>query len=269
MSALPVVAFDAAEDINREHRFARESAEAAVEHAVRCGELLIAAKARVEHGEWLPWLEKHCPEISDRSARAYMRLHREMGKLDPAKRQRVANLTVREAIRSVAASTGALRRVGSDRLVSLEDRWEQSGGSLYASAKIERREEDRERERWLSRQKTIARQGTIAARVVDDGRWERARTCEELVGGSAAHEKLCYAVRRFFPEFADLRDKRAAAWNELEILRQAYDDAIRRHREVDDELTRAAVQLVDRTLIESGPDSLFSRLADIDPQWQP
>jgi hypothetical protein len=44
---------------------------------------------------------------------------------------------------------------------------------------------------------------------------------------------------------------------------QAYNDAIRRHCEVDDELTQAAVELVDRTLIESGPEALLSRLAAI------
>jgi hypothetical protein len=155
--------------------------------------------------------------------------------------------------------------------VSLEDRWEQSGGSLYANAKIEKREEDRERDRWLSRQKMIARQGTIAAHIVEMGRRQQAadvardvaRTCEELVGGSDAHERLSYAVRRFFPEFADLRAKLAAAWKDRELLSQAYNDAIRRHCEVDDELTQAAVELVDRTLIESGPEALLSRLAAI------
>ena len=36
---------------------------------------LIAAKAKRTHGEWLPWLAEKCPEISDDSARNYMKTY--------------------------------------------------------------------------------------------------------------------------------------------------------------------------------------------------
>jgi hypothetical protein len=56
--------------------------------------LLIEAKSRVRHGEWLSWLEANCP-LSDRQARNYMRLARN--------RQRVADLpSVREAVAFLA-----------------------------------------------------------------------------------------------------------------------------------------------------------------------
>lgn len=36
------------------------------------GQALIAAKAHVKHGDWLPWLKAHCPKVSERNARRYM-----------------------------------------------------------------------------------------------------------------------------------------------------------------------------------------------------
>jgi CBS domain-containing protein len=67
----------------------------AVGHAIRAGELLTEAKAQVEHGEWLPWLEANFPG-SERTARNYMRLGRESAT--------VADLpTVREALAVVTA----------------------------------------------------------------------------------------------------------------------------------------------------------------------
>ena len=42
--AVPVTA----EDVNEAHRLARSCAENAVQHAIRCGELLLAKKAELE-----------------------------------------------------------------------------------------------------------------------------------------------------------------------------------------------------------------------------
>jgi hypothetical protein len=38
------------------------------------GKDLIEAKGKVKHGEWEGWLQTHCPNISDRTARRYMAL---------------------------------------------------------------------------------------------------------------------------------------------------------------------------------------------------
>jgi hypothetical protein len=59
---------DLAAQIEREHGFAVSAARNAVEHVVRCGRLLREAKAKLPHGQWLPWLEKHCPSVSIRTA---------------------------------------------------------------------------------------------------------------------------------------------------------------------------------------------------------
>lgn len=56
------------------HRAALGAAQTAIEHARRAGELLLEAKATTQHGQWLPWLAEHCPEVGARQAQKYMRL---------------------------------------------------------------------------------------------------------------------------------------------------------------------------------------------------
>lgn len=57
--------------INAEHALAQQCAGTAVEHAVRCGQLLLEVKSGLNHGEFLPWIEANC-EFSGQSARVYM-----------------------------------------------------------------------------------------------------------------------------------------------------------------------------------------------------
>lgn len=60
-----------ANEINKEHFLATETAFSAIEHAKNAGEKLIEAKAKLKHGEWLPWVEKNCV-MAERQARRYM-----------------------------------------------------------------------------------------------------------------------------------------------------------------------------------------------------
>ena len=62
----------AGNQINEEHRLARQSADSAIEHAIKCGELLAEQKARLNHGEFESWVEVNC-EFAIRSAQAYMK----------------------------------------------------------------------------------------------------------------------------------------------------------------------------------------------------
>lgn len=62
-----------ASQISAVHNAALAAATSATEHAIKCGELLMEAKAGLEHGRWLPWVQKNCP-FSERTAQAYMRL---------------------------------------------------------------------------------------------------------------------------------------------------------------------------------------------------
>jgi len=86
-----------AEGINREHALVESHLQGAVQHAIRAGGLLAEAKGKVPHGEWLPWLAENCA-IKERTAQTYMRLARELPKLEPSKAQRVADLPLREAV---------------------------------------------------------------------------------------------------------------------------------------------------------------------------
>ncbi len=90
-----------AECISKEHQACRSAAQSAVQHAIRAGELLLEAKSKIPHGQWLSWLEGNCG-VAERTAQAYMRLARELPKLEPGKAQCVADLPIREALSAIA-----------------------------------------------------------------------------------------------------------------------------------------------------------------------
>jgi phage N-6-adenine-methyltransferase len=57
---------------NIQHKAADESAKTAFAHRIAAGEALIAAKGRLKHGEWLPWLELNFLG-DERTAQLYMK----------------------------------------------------------------------------------------------------------------------------------------------------------------------------------------------------
>lgn len=59
-------------EIRRYHRQAQVAADSAINNALAAGKLLIKAKAEVQHGEWLPFLES--TDINARTAQRYMQL---------------------------------------------------------------------------------------------------------------------------------------------------------------------------------------------------
>jgi len=82
--------------INESHVLAMQHANKAIEHAFRCGDLLIEAKAKVPHGQWLPWLRQNV-DFSERSVQVYMRIAQRLGR-NP---QRAADLSLRDALREI------------------------------------------------------------------------------------------------------------------------------------------------------------------------
>jgi hypothetical protein len=58
----------------------------ALGHAFKVGELLTKAKAKLKaevgHGQWLDWVEEHCPFVGVRTAQVYMQLHRNRDKIE-------------------------------------------------------------------------------------------------------------------------------------------------------------------------------------------
>jgi hypothetical protein len=101
--------------IRVEHEQVERHARSAVEHAVRCGELLLEAKTQCCHGHWLPWLEANFPD-SEWTARNWMRLARN--------RERVLGLpTIRAALAELAEPREERERRGPlpvDRVVELD-----------------------------------------------------------------------------------------------------------------------------------------------------
>lgn len=90
-----------ANGIREKHQAALDAAANAVSLAREAGELLIQAKAQVAHGHWAQWLKANVP-FSERTAQGYMRLVRELPKLDDEKAQRVAVMPLRQALKAIA-----------------------------------------------------------------------------------------------------------------------------------------------------------------------
>ncbi len=86
-----------AREINTEHGHVETYKHNTIQHAIRCGELLLEMKQRVGHGNWLTWVEEHF-QASERTARNYMEI---------AKSAAVADLhddtTMRSVLRALAS----------------------------------------------------------------------------------------------------------------------------------------------------------------------
>ena len=62
-----------AREINTEHDRVETYKRNTIQHAIRCGELLLEMKGRVGHGNWLTWVQEHF-QASERTARNYMEI---------------------------------------------------------------------------------------------------------------------------------------------------------------------------------------------------
>ena len=101
--------------INAAHAGVEAAKREGARYATECGRLLIQAKETVPHGGWDAWLRLNTT-VSPRTAQLYMRIARHVER-DPAKAQRVAGLSVREA---AAEATGPKRSTAARKLLSPE-----------------------------------------------------------------------------------------------------------------------------------------------------
>ena len=85
--------------INAAHAGVEAAKREGARYAVECGRLLAQAKETIPHGGWDAWLRLNTT-VSPRTAQLYMRIARHV-EGDPAKAQRVAGLSVREAAAEV------------------------------------------------------------------------------------------------------------------------------------------------------------------------
>jgi hypothetical protein len=86
--------------VNAEHAAVESAKRQGVRHAIECGRLLSEAKATSPHGQWDEWVKDNC-NFSARTAQLYMRVFRHVGD-DPAKAQRVADLSLREIAKMIS-----------------------------------------------------------------------------------------------------------------------------------------------------------------------
>jgi hypothetical protein len=85
---------------------AKEARHRAFEKAMRTGYWLNQAKAKLDHGKWLPWLKANCPTIakSKRTYQRWMKLADNEAKLKEVMRGKndtMTHLTINEALRWV------------------------------------------------------------------------------------------------------------------------------------------------------------------------
>jgi Protein of unknown function (DUF3102) len=95
-----------------------------LQQALKLGELLLQAKARVDHGKFAQWLERNALEISDRSAQRYMALRAEWPKIEAwckTKSATVADLSLNKAQRIIAAQADGADADASDKYDKAED----------------------------------------------------------------------------------------------------------------------------------------------------
>jgi hypothetical protein len=99
---------DLAARIKVEHAAAATALNESVEHAIRAGELLIEAKAKLPHGQWLPWLSNNCA-LSERSAQLYIRIAKNRSTLEEHIRNGVADLSLNQAAALMVMSSDVRR----------------------------------------------------------------------------------------------------------------------------------------------------------------
>lgn len=100
-----------AAQINEQHALAQQHAETAIEHARRAGLLLLEAKAQLEHGNWLSWLEANT-QVSARSAQRYMRVAQ--GKPMPIRALKCDTVSHLDSTDLPARARASIRRVAGD-----------------------------------------------------------------------------------------------------------------------------------------------------------
>lgn len=162
-----------AEDINEQHRLCEAAVGTALSHAMEAGSLLQEAKAGVKHGEWGTWLAENF-EGSDRTARAYMRVHANRDEIEE-KRQSSTVLSLDGALDSIAAPkadervTPDTKDTDSDLIRELAERYMhiKAGQDREAFERVVENEDPSKEE--LRNRLFLAEMGLLGATVAVDG----------------------------------------------------------------------------------------------------
>lgn len=200
MTSRPINRSNIASAINAAHAGVEAAKREGARYAVECGRLLAQAKDTVPHGGWDAWLRLNTT-VSPRTAQLYMRIARHV-EGDPAKAQRVAGLSVREA---AAEATGPKRATAARKLLPPEGQeWLAEFDAVWSEAKDkpewkERAARELHHRGFITREQ---RNSIIKAawHNPDLTKQERAEAAERFVGMLAVHfskDKL----REMLPKF--------------------------------------------------------------------
>jgi hypothetical protein len=94
---------DLANRIKAAHTAVQDASKNVLGKAIAAGIALREAKAKLGHGQWLPWLKDNC-DVSERHANNYMKLAANKPKLDEKLRTKsatIADLTLTQALRLI------------------------------------------------------------------------------------------------------------------------------------------------------------------------
>jgi hypothetical protein len=112
---------DLAARINEAHHLAMHHAGEALMQAIACGQMLLEAKSKAGHGQWLPWLRQNVT-FGERSAQGYMRLAERAPKLGEGS-------TIRDALKELATP----RRHWREALLDECELWNAHADRLQAN----------------------------------------------------------------------------------------------------------------------------------------
>jgi Protein of unknown function (DUF3102) len=118
---------DLAARIRIGHVAVQESLKIAVKCAMNTGDMLLEAKAQVNHGKWMDWVLEHC-DMSGRTARLYMRLAKNRKVIEAV--GDTADMTINTAIRLLAPPKDDDEKADDERA----EHWARIN-VLYAEAK--------------------------------------------------------------------------------------------------------------------------------------
>jgi hypothetical protein len=107
---------DLATKINAAHKSVITYMRRGLQDAINTGHLLLEAKARLKHGQWLPWLRKHC-EVPERTANHYMRLAEHEVEIETNPKF-IADLTITGAIALMAKADEPAEGIAIERIVT-------------------------------------------------------------------------------------------------------------------------------------------------------
>jgi Protein of unknown function (DUF3102) len=127
--------------INAAHKVVVSANKTSIEKAIEAGEMLKACKDSVSHGEWSKWLYDTCRDISDETARLYMRLAdpKNAQKLEEAAKQNgnaVADLSVRGAAQVIRAKPTAEQEAAREATKKANEQAKAADDAARAAALI-------------------------------------------------------------------------------------------------------------------------------------